>query len=354
LAAGLRRFPNDAGLLIEAARLAHNAGLVEVALDAWADVRNRFPDAAPGWLEAAEILVRERRFDAAERLLVEALRAVPGDPAVYRACADLAEARGEPIQADLIRLDIASLTPNQGSPEARPRDATGWSGSGVPLAETGDPASLRDLALAFESLGGTGPSGGCEFGAVQNAWGADPLGLLRWAAVTPASLVAALTARFAGIEDVTPENLFLNPDDPRDLWWIREPRYDIVMHGFLPAHEASRERAAEVSRRRLRYLRDKLVRDLESPEKTFVFKLSTRHLTDEEIIRIDAALRAVGPAELLCVCAADPDHSAGALERRAPGLWVGYLDYSDQWANEPRRPGWRTLCEAVVRGRRPG
>src|SRR5436309_528289 len=42
---------------------------------------------------------------------------------------------------------------------------------------------LQNLALQFESLGGTGH--GCEFGVFQRSLGVEPLGLLRWADLGP-------------------------------------------------------------------------------------------------------------------------------------------------------------------------
>ena len=340
---------------MEAARLSRQAGLNDFALAAYEDVRSKCPTAVPAWLEAAEILQMEQRFDAADQLLTSALSALPGDLAVWRACADLAGARGDESTAAYIRADIARRTPRgpdnpMRSPDGAWRPGAG-SGSAGGDEAAGDIDLLRALGFAFESLGGTGLSGGCEFGSVQHAWGADPLSLLRWAAVSPESLIAGLRARFEAIEHVEAADLYLNQDDPRELWWIKDRRYGILMHGFLSMREVAREQAVEPSRKRLRYLRDKLLGDLESAEKTFVFKLSTRHLTAEEIAGIDDALHAVGPAEILCVCPADPDHPEGRIDRLARGIWIGYLDFSDPYNNEARWPAWRALCEEMGRVR---
>ena len=52
------------------------------------------------------------------------------------------------------------------------------------VTEQGDMLEdARAIVTQFESLGGTGH--GCEFGLFQRHFGAEPLGLLRWADLSP-------------------------------------------------------------------------------------------------------------------------------------------------------------------------
>ena len=58
-------------------------------------------------------------------------------------------------------------------------------------ADVGD---MREIMLEFESLGGH--PWGCEFGTVQRAFGAEPLGLLRWTEMPVEYIIKALKTRF--------------------------------------------------------------------------------------------------------------------------------------------------------------
>ena len=67
------------------------------------------------------------------------------------------------------------------------------------LTSAEEAISTADLMLSFESLGER-----CDFGAVQRKFGAEPLGLLRFAYSKYDALIAALEDRLAaigGVED---------------------------------------------------------------------------------------------------------------------------------------------------------
>ena len=93
----------------------------------------------------------------------------------------------------------------------------------------GDDAALglseRDLAMRFESLGGTGH--GCEFGLFQRHFGAEPLGLLRWADLSHHLLTRALESRFDGVG--LPENTIVFNPAGSDEWWTKDTR---VLDGY--------------------------------------------------------------------------------------------------------------------------
>jgi hypothetical protein len=211
-----------------------------------------------------------------------------------------------------------------------------------------NPASLKKLALSFESLGGAGGAGGCEFGTVQRYWGSEALGLLRWATVTPTSLIAGLNARFEGIEDQQTLEIFPAVDGGLDVWEINDRRYGFCMHSFVPVSEVSRERMFISAQKRMKYLRDKLITDLENPTKVFVLKIADRPLTHEDAQAIRQGLRSYGPGEILCVCSADAQYPQGVIEARAPGLWVGFIDFLGLIELDARMPAWLAICQAVL------
>ena len=118
-------------------------------------VRSHFRQLIATYAEVAEVLRDEGRLDEAQALLNESLLRSPDPWWRWRVQGSAIGARG-----------VAA------SDEA-----------------------LRDLVLSFESLGG---AGGCEFGFVQRACGAEPLSLFGWAFVLPERLIAGLGERFAG------------------------------------------------------------------------------------------------------------------------------------------------------------
>ena len=144
--------------------------------------------------------------------------------------------------------------------------------------------------MQFESLGGTGH--GCEFGLFQRSFGAEPLGLLRWADLSHDLLASALELRFEGVG--LPENTGAFCPDGSDEWWTRDTRYWMAMRTFVKTADASLERMTTAVCRRLQFLRRKLIEDLETGAKIFVFKNLQRNLTQSELERLHAAVRAFG------------------------------------------------------------
>jgi len=69
-------------------------------------------------------------------------------------------------------------------------------GSAAPPERAIHEDAQRHLLMRFEALGEN-----CELGFVQRHFGAEPLGLLRWAGISNASLVTALDTAFAGVGD---------------------------------------------------------------------------------------------------------------------------------------------------------
>jgi hypothetical protein len=60
--------------------------------------------------------------------------------------------------------------------------------------------------------------------------------------------------------------------------------------------------------------------------KIFVFRLTDRNLTPQEIDDLHAAMRAYGTNTLLYVQYEDEAHPNGTVEAMKPGLLIGYMD----------------------------
>jgi hypothetical protein len=231
---------------------------------------------------------------------------------------------------------------------ARPREAPG-----VPkLTRASQVLSDRDLAMQFESLGGSGH--GCEFGLFQRHFGAEPLGLLRWADLGDDLLIKALESRFEGV-GLTANTIVFNPEHS-DEWWTRDTRYWMAMRSFVKTADVNLDEMTVQVCRRLQFLRRKLIEDLEAGEKIFSFKNMYYNLTDVDVARLHAAVRSYGHSTLFYVRYADDGHPAGTVEAKEPGLLIGYIDHfafsPDNKLIMPVNDAWLALCDRAYRTHR--
>lgn len=105
-------------------------------------------------------------------------------------------------------------------------------------------------------------------------------------------------------------------------YFTRVPRYGMVAHTFTQELVATREKFFAAQCRRMQFLRAKLLEDIATGGKIFVY--GSPELTDEFIEALYRALRGLGPnATLLCVRAADAQHPVNVVHKLADGLLVG-------------------------------
>ncbi len=199
------------------------------------------------------------------------------------------------------------------------------------------------LMMRFESLGFS-----CEFGLMQRHYGAEPLGLLRWAGINMHNLIQAMDSRFEGIGEprytrleVTPIGEFVTTD----------PRYGLGMHTFMRNSGQDQEKLIGQLRRRMRFLREKLLDDLREGEKIFVYR-HAKSPPDSELLKLLAALRAYNPGNRLVLMRMLPHGSAGeGLRVLAPGAVCGAV------GDGRRGPGhgwdvdnefWLATCQRAV------
>jgi capsular polysaccharide biosynthesis protein len=221
------------------------------------------------------------------------------------------------------------------------------------LRSPGDPATARrevenatagkpidELVVAFESLGDN-----CEFGLVQRWAGAEPLGLLRFAGITLDRLLQGLKEEFSGVGTADTLEIYLAGEAPRE-YMVHETSLDIKYHTNITEAQIGPEELRQREARRLGFLRRKMLADLASGEKIWVWREMTA--ADAERLRpLVKLLRRFGPNTLLWVVAADEGHAPGTLERLDEGFLKGYVErlaaYADATDISPE--SWYVMLE---------
>ncbi len=231
---------------------------------------------------------------------------------------------------------------------------------GLTPAEVGDPTASRErqavaaLLWQFESLGTD-----CVFGYVQRAYGAEPLGLLRWASMPFARLLAALTQRFAGVGN--PESIDIEATDEVHIplgareFTATDRSYDIWSHTFVPVVAGADLDAIrqDVARRSV-FLARGLVEKLETGDKIFVYKDASGALTEADRSALMAAIAKYGPTNLLYVGLATASQPTGLLGREPSGVFIAALTAPFMTEHRVRdfQP-WVGLCRDVLAAVRP-
>jgi hypothetical protein len=213
----------------------------------------------------------------------------------------------------------------------------------VSVIQAADQLPLHELMLKFESLGQN-----CEFGLVQRRCMAEPLGLLRFSSTPLPKLLDALEARFEGLG--TPERTNVTISSNGREYMVNDTRFGFVYHAWVNAGEMSPEEVRQRELRRVPFLVRKLIEDLETAEKIFVFK-GMSAMAEEEVFPLAAALRRYGPNTLLAMTLSSPGHRGGTVEARGPGFLVGYVDRfaPTEDANELMLEQWVRCCRDAYR-----
>lgn len=196
----------------------------------------------------------------------------------------------------------------------------------------------------FESLGDD-----CELGFVHRNLGQEPLGLLRFASLPLATLIKLLNngfARFALAENCT---LRLEAAGSKTQYDLLDRAYQYQIHTFIVADKTS-EMATVLAKfcARVQFLKRKLLDDLRTGEKIFVYK--TRAISRRDIERLSKALRRHGPNRLLVVQERrSADEAAGPrMEKWNDHLMCGYLERFEINPSPAHLADWKTLLDAAL------
>jgi hypothetical protein len=350
-------FPSDPGAFVEYAQCATAAGAKDEAISRWQKVCELFPDQPDGYWKLTDELLRAGKLDEAEAVIQQGISRMPDERYILWQWGRTATQRHDWAEARR-RWEVAkSRHPgwrliDEGIAETRlALSLQGTDDVAVaaqptadaPSARTGAPADTpAELLQRFESIGDN-----CEFGIVQRAAGIEPLGLLRWAFITPDKLIRALNARFEGVGEAANTRLDVNQHSE---WGLTDTRY-FGMHTFVNAGRMSAEEMLPKMLRRLRFLKDKLIEDLTSGEKIFVYKAIFEPLTPESMRAITAAVRSYGNGTLLFVQTPPAPEKDNCVERIEPGLLAGYLSKLTRLPQNGRGyfSDWVELCRAAER-----
>jgi hypothetical protein len=201
-----------------------------------------------------------------------------------------------------------------------------WDGSSAATPPGPEAAALS----AFDSLGEN-----CELALAQQHYGVElPLSLLRWSGTTYENIARGLECRFEGLGDPATTTVAWIDIDYR----IQTPYLRLHTNVIEPRDEEGVAELLQYGCATLRLLRRKLLRDIADARRIFVFKSTDPGFGVAEMRRLHAAMRAIGPASLLCVTREDPANAC-RVEKLADGLYAGRLErfvlpYGpfDEWA----------------------
>ncbi len=256
-------------------------------------------------------------------LLKRALEESPNDIALNIHSARLAEAEGDWKTAVQWWDRAHRLAPDDLNVRNARGDAIWHAGlSNSQIASQSEPReaapeSLRDLALAFEGLGDN-----CEFGSIQRRAGVEPIGLFRFAAVHPPTLIKLLDNDFDVLGD--PEQTYLDPTESGE-YLVRDKRGYYQLHSFIRVNAVDADKFLAEQIRRINFLKRKLISDLNAADKIFVYKQSKAAITDAELLGIHQAMQRFGDNTLLGMRLADENNPAGSISVLRNRLYVGYL-----------------------------
>ncbi|HWB49786.1 MAG TPA: tetratricopeptide repeat protein [Stellaceae bacterium] len=357
-AAGLAREPENMDLVAESAWAATVRQDWPKALLRWMLVHETQPERLDARIGAARALRMAGRLDDAEALLTASLADHPDNADLLiehvwlgvarrdwpTAAARFAHARQtaqDPARVEANLRWIADRLSSAPAPQPAPA---------APAEAGAEEISASALMLSFESLGER-----CDFGAVQRHFGVEPLGLLRFAWSRFESLIAALEDRFAAVGTAEDTGF----EQYRDETILRMKKYGLIFHTFVEGmHDQPadrREAFYQQQRRRLTFLKDKLVADLDDPQKIYVYA-TNEAASNAHVRRLFAALRSYGRNSLLYVRPATDNRPVGTVEAFEDGLYVGYFPGLNDFiaGNSPPLELWRGLCLQTYRLARAG
>lgn len=351
----LQLFPDDIELLAQSAWAATAQQNWDAALRRWTLLHETHPERIDAQARLIQALRMVGRVADSEALASAALADHPDETEVIvehiwaaigredwkEAVARLDRANGDPRHAQRLRESLGAIEPQMRDMAEQASRPSAAGHVPIPIPTTASDPKDAKLALAFESLGER-----CDFGAVQRRFGVEPLGLLRFAWTRFDPLVSALEDRFdaAGSEADTRFELY---GDETIIWM---DKYQLLFHTFVHkvAEEPPEKQEAfrKQQRRRLIFLRDKLIADLEDPQKICVYSTDEAN-ADSDVARLFAALRAYGPNSLLYVRPATSDRPNGMVEKLEDGLYAGYFPGLTDFVagGQPPFELWRQLCQ---------
>jgi hypothetical protein len=201
-------------------------------------------------------------------------------------------------------------------------------------------SSIDDRALFsnFISLGLN-----CEFGIVQKLSGLTKLGLLDWCATPIRSVLEMLRTNFDGIGNPEQTKIAIKGDD----YDVFDTRYNFAGHTFVNPKDVAEAVFYKQITQRLRFLRRKMIEELEIGEAIFIYKMNGNPVDPRVIRDIAIEIKRYGNGALLSVCdAAVTGCPSGYIRWLGGNLFEGHLDQMADLAEagSVSLAHWRELC----------
>jgi tetratricopeptide (TPR) repeat protein len=346
------KFPNDEKIALARIDILGDGKNFAAALSAATSLKENHLPSARVEVAYIQALSRAGQLDTADAACTAALAQFPRNIDLVCEHALLATRRGDWTEA-FSRWSAAQA----GWPESG-RIRQGLDAARLQLAELAppEPGAQQDETSAlfgrFESLGGS--NGGCEFGMVQRSYGSSALGLLRWSNIRPDALVEGLNNAFEGLGALENTGLAtIKLASGREEYLIRDSRYGVGGHTFIDVKDVPEDKMLVQTAKRLKFLGARMIEEMRAARKIYVYKFTER-VPDAALTQLFDAVRAQGPATLLCILKADDAHPKGSLRRVQDGLFAGYLGhFMSDAAGETRGidfTTWKDLCTSVAAG----
>jgi len=354
------KFPNDPWVAIHRAWVAMRRPDWAEAVLRLEAVRRRFPDEASGYVDGGWALFEAGRLDEADSLLAIAVEKFPEQESAFFHYARTAAARNSWREALVRWRKLQDLFPNRPGLDVainqavyeiqideEKNDAAAIAaavGLQAPLLKpssvTSGDKSEHEILKDFESLGDN-----CEFGLVQRRSACETLDLFRWATLPFEKLVLGLASGFDGLGDLKNASMSLGPENEL-LYW--DSAYSYALHSHIyKASGPKEETFIKKMCNRVQFLKRKIVEDLQSSERIFLYKRFSR-IPDEEAIALMLELERYGPNKLVCVRPPDEEHSAGTVHVLRERLLITYVNImKDLYGPDIDVASWLTACKAV-------
>lgn len=353
-----KRFPDSIEILIERAKVLSRRGHHEPALQRYRKLMAVQPESPMSHLGVAMSLMYLGQLDEADDFLGRSLERFPNHVALLASHVICARRRLD-LTAARARLEILWAVAPESAQYRNLANSVQMTESATSATTGGEADDVRsvvasvyagdgqaDIFQRFESIGAN-----CEFGLVQRAAGIEPLGLLRFSGTDIERLSSMLEARCDTVGD--PANLGISLN--RALEYVLTDNRYFHTHTFINRGAEDEETIFQKLCKRTVFLRDKLLRDIREGRKILMFNHPDGGLEDARVFRLHAAVRALGPAPLVCV-----SQEAGTgvgVAAKPDGLFVANLPANIEISNlrsigtpayADRYNAWLTICQAVV------
>jgi hypothetical protein len=173
--------------------------------------------------------------------------------------------------------------------------------------------------------------------------------MLRWASISPDSLRRGLSSGFLGVDDCSSIGL---RETTNKEWGVTQTTYSIYFdHSGITRNETPEAQATAAIAKRLGFQRRKLLEDLNSGDKLFVYRTYDHTLDADALAAISAAMKDFPRAVLLYVQHTPEGRRPFAAERRTANLIVGFIDrFAPVGGKLHYNPdGWEAVCRSAIK-----